>query len=223
MDMAAPTPMPTDTQILTLNQWLSPAYPVGSFAYSHGLEAAVDKGWLRDASSLMEWLEDVLNYGAGFCDALFIAAAYRAGCVDKLTEIDATARAFAPSKERLFESTQQGEAFCAVTAAISGAELHGLTYPVALGRAAALQDLPLHLTIKMFLLAFVSNLVAASQRLMPVGQTEGQQILRALTPTCEQVAEQAETGNLSMLSSTSFLIDIASMQHETQYSRIFRT
>ena len=113
--MAAPTPMPTDDQILTLSQWLSPSYPVGSFAYSHGLEAAVENGWLSDLSSLKAWLEDVLMHGAGYSDALFLAAAYHAHGADKLAEIDATTRAFAASKERLFETTQQGEAFCTVT------------------------------------------------------------------------------------------------------------
>jgi len=223
MGTAAPTPMLTDTQILTLSQWLSPAYPVGSFAYSHGLEAAVASGWLRDGNCLGAWLEDVLSRGAGFSDALFLAAAYRAGNTEKLAEIDATIRAFAASKERLFEATQQGSAFCAVTAAVWGDALAGLSYPVAMGRAAYLQDLPLHLTIKMYLLAFISNLVAASQRLMAIGQTEGQKIVRKLAPACVQVAARAETGNLSLLSSTSFMIDIASMQHETQHSRIFRT
>lgn len=215
--------MTAETDILTLTQWLSPAYPVGAFAYSHGLEAAVAAGWVTDGAGLAAWLDDVIRHGAGRNDATFLAAAYRAEGPADVAQIDATARAFAASKERLLETDRQGAAFCQVTAAIWGAEIDGLSYPVALGRAAALEGLPLALTQKMYLLAFASNLIAAGQRLLPVGQTEGQAILRALTPSCATTAEAAAAGDLATLSASAFLTDIAAMRHETQYSRVFRT
>ena len=216
------TTMRTDA-VLTLAQWLSPAYPVGAFAYSHGLEAAVDAGWVRNGAALEGWLTEVLTTGAGYNDALFLAAAYHAGTPEALAEIDATARAFAASKERLIETDQQGAAFTATTRAIWGGDPAPLTYPVALGAAAARAGLPLDLTQEMYLQAFLSNLVAAGQRLLPVGQTEGQAILARLSARLPATAAAARAGDLDGLSATAFLTDIAAMRHETQATRIFRT
>lgn len=206
--------------VLTLTQWLSPAYPVGAFAYSHGLEWAVDDRQVRDAQSLADWLGAVVCHGAGLADARFLVAAYRA---DDPARIDALARAFAPSAERLKETVLQGEAFARATTDIWHLSLPGLTYPVAVGRAARLCDLPLDVTLGLYLQAFVSNLTAAGIRLIPLGQTEGQGIVKALMPLCRATADAALTGSLDDLSSTAFLGDIASMKHETQYARIFRT
>ncbi|WP_228408660.1 urease accessory protein UreF [Profundibacter amoris] len=222
MATGARTAMHTDEQIITLGQWLSPAYPVGGFAYSHGLESLVETGAVTDTDSLLDWLGDVLRYGAGQSDARFLIAAWRADAQD-VGAVDALCRAFAPSRERLQETGLQGAAFCEVTAAVWGFDLAGLTYPVALGRAAALEGLPPALTARLYLQAFVSNLVAAAQRLLPIGQTEGQRLIRALAPLISDITEQALAGSLDDLSGTAFLADIASMKHETQYSRIFRT
>jgi len=165
----------------------------------------------------------VLEHGAGRNDALLIAAAWRADHMAAVREIDDTARAFAASRERLIETDQQGRAFAAVTEAIWGGDLAGLTYPVALGAAAARATLPLHLTQVMYLQAFLSNLVAAGQRLLPVGQTEGQAILRRLTACIPAIADATQGGDLDRLSATAFLTDIAAMHHETLPTRIFRT
>ena len=223
MATGARIPMPIEAQVLTLSQWLSPAYPVGAFAYSHGLEGAVAQGWVADATGLEVWLADVLRFGAGRADALFLAAAYGAADDAAVRSVDAMARAFAASKERMAEAERMGEAFCAVTAAVWGARLDGLVFPVALGRAAKLEGLPKGLTAKMYLQSFASNLVAAGQRLLSVGQTEGQAMLRRLTRVCAEIAEETRDGDLDGLSASAFMGDIASMKHETQYSRIFRT
>ncbi|MBL3607815.1 urease accessory protein UreF [Rhodovulum sulfidophilum] len=214
--------MATDGQILRLAQWLSPAYPVGAFAYSHGLEAAVASGAVGDGTALQDWLEDILRFGAGRSDTIFLKAAHEARLED-LPRIDALARAFQPSAERRTETTAQGAAFAQVTSAVWPGDLPAFAYPVALGRAARLHDLPLGLTARMYLQAFVSNLVSAGIRLIPIGQTEGQRVLTALQPLCEEVAEVALTETLDDLAGTTFLADIASMTHETQYSRLFRT
>ncbi|WP_281843184.1 urease accessory protein UreF [Sinisalibacter aestuarii] len=208
------------TDLLTLAQWLSPAFPVGAFSYSHGLEAAFHAGWISDADSLEAWLADLLTHGAGRSDATLLAAAYRGKM--PLGEIDEIARAFTPSAERLLETAAQGQAFAEVVGAVWGAELDGLTYPVALG-AAAREGLPLGLTLTLYLQAFTSNLIAAAQRLGPIGQTEGQRILHRLSPLIEATAEAATPGDPDSLASAAFLADIASMRHETQYSRIFRS
>ncbi|MFS4581800.1 urease accessory protein UreF [Phaeobacter sp. C3_T13_0] len=220
--------MPTDEQLLTLAQWFSPAYPVGAFSYSHGLEYAILSGDVRSGDDLKIWIETVLRDGGGFADALFLAAAYHAQNSDILKQIDAQCRAFAPSLERLRETDLQGAAFCQITRTVWPQSIPTdstakLTFPVAAGHAAYTCDMPLHATTIMYLHAFVSNLVAAGQRLAPIGQSEAQTIIHALTPLCSEIADHASDGDLDRLSSTSFLADIAAMKHEIQHSRIFRT
>lgn len=223
MVMGARIAMPTDHDILTLTQWFSPSFPVGGFAYSHGLEWAVESGALRDGDGVEAWIETLLRNGAGWNDALFIAAGFNAADAQELQEVDATCRAFAASAERLKESDLQGAAFCDTLSAVWAKELKGLCYAVAVGRAARLHDLPLALTTQIYLHSFISNQVAAALRLLPIGQTQGQQIIRVLALLTTDIAKMSQDEGLDALSSTAFMADIASMKHETQYSRIFRT
>lgn len=223
MVMGALIRMPIDPNLTRLQQWLSPSYPVGAFAYSHGLETAVDSGSVRSGADLTLWLQDLLTCGAGFSDPILLVAAYRSEDLDAVQDIDQLARAFAPSKERLAEMSLQGAAFCQTTSAISGHDISELSYPVGIGYAARLHGLPMDVTVHMYLHSFVSNLVAAAQRLMPVGQVEGQRILTGLSPLIAETAQAALASNISDLSGSCFLADIASMQHETQYSRMFRS
>ncbi|MCA0930118.1 urease accessory protein UreF [Ruegeria profundi] len=215
--------IPTNADILTLTQWLSPAYPVGGFAYSHGLEWAIECGAVGTVAEVGSWITDVIQHGSGHSDSVFLAAAYRAETPEKLGEIDQTARAFCASSERLSETVLLGDAFCTVTSDVWALDLRKLTYPVAIGHAAAAQKLPLGLTAQMFLQAFLANLVACATRLVPLGQTDAQRLICDLTPLCQRIANDAIETGLNELSSTAFLSDIASMKHETQYSRIFRT
>ncbi|MEY8839931.1 urease accessory protein UreF, partial [Cribrihabitans sp. XS_ASV171] len=122
--------MDTATDTLTLAQWLSPAYPVGAFAYSHGLERAVHDDWVGDAASLEYWLRDVLEHGAGRSDVQFLAAAHHAETPESLACIDAKCRAYAGSAERLAETTRLGAAFARMTAPVWGLDLPPLAYPV---------------------------------------------------------------------------------------------
>lgn len=223
MVMAGPMDTPTNADILTLTQWLSPAYPVGGFAYSHGLEAAIEQGRVASADQTGDWVATVLQHGSGWNDALFLVAAYDAADGAALTRIDATARAFCTGSERLMETDLLGQAFGSVTGDIWGLDPQRLTYSVAVGRAARMQNLPRLLVTQMFLQAFTSNLVACATRLVPLGQTEAQRLIHDLTPLCAHIADTAQQTGLDELSSTAFLSDIAAMQHETQYSRIFRT
>ncbi|MEM8653144.1 MAG: urease accessory UreF family protein [Pseudomonadota bacterium] len=205
---------------LTLMQWLSPAFPVGAFAYSHGLEQVIADGTVQDASSLQDWLSALLTHGSARADAILLAAAYT---TDDIAHVDATARAFAASAERLKETDLQGAAFCDTARAVWGLDLTGLTYPVAVGTAARAMDIPLSDTLPLYLHAFASNLVSVAQRAMPLGQTDGQTVLAALAPTIAATATAAETTPLDALTSTSFAADIAAMRHETLQPRIFRT
>lgn len=215
--------MPTEAQILTLAQWFSPSYPLGSFAYSHGLEQAIVEGHVTSAATLKAWLHDVVLHGSGRNDCILLRAAYAADTDAALTEVDAYARAFAASAERLSEAQVQGDAFARTTQAIWGIGGGPACYPVAVGAAAARADLPVALTAQMYLHAFVSNLVSAAVRLVPLGQTEGQATLAALTPLCLQVTEETAGCGLDDLGGTAFLSDIAAMRHETLEHRIFRS
>lgn len=205
---------------LTLMQWLSPAFPVGAFAYSHGMEQVIADGTIADADGLRAWLCALVTQGSARADAVLLAAAYRA---DNTATVDATARAFAAGAERLQETDLQGAAFCNTARAVWGLDLHGLTYPVAVGAAARAMGIPLDQTLPLYLHGFASNLVSVAQRAMPLGQTDGQKVLAALSPAIEDTAAHASTATLDDLASASFAADIAAMRHEALQPRIFRT
>ena len=217
------TVMLTDQSILTLSQWISPSYPVGSFTYSHGLEALVNLQWLGNAENLYEWLSNILQSGAARTDALFLAAAYNCSSDEALIEMNMKARALASSQERLLEMDELGKAFKSITEAVWPIEIDDLVYPIAIGFCANAEGIELNLTACLYLQAYVSNLVSAAQRLMPLGQTEAQKIIRTLSPICLQVADETRDGNLDNIYSSVFISDIAAMKHETQVSRIFKT
>ncbi|MFA8387680.1 MAG: urease accessory protein UreF [Pelagibaca sp.] len=209
---------PTDP-ILTLAQWLSPGFPIGAFAYSSGLEQAIADRVVTPLT-VEDWLSDMLREGNGVSDALLIRAAATG---TDAHEVDQSARAFCPSRERLLEIDAQGAAFCNQLRANWGIDVTNLTYPVALGVGIRTLDLPLTMAVQMYLHAWVSAVVAACQRLMALGQTEAQRIVSALSPLCSEIAAQTETRTLDDLTSQSFAADIAAMRHETLSPRIFRT
>lgn len=219
----SPQRMNIDPGILTLSQWLSPSFPIGAFAYSHGLETAIQGGQISTAEELTQWLEQVIARASGRNDCILLRAAH--GCCDELelAEINATALAFASSAERRLETQLQGTAFCQTAAAIWGGERQDLVYPVAVGAAAARLNIDATLTSAMFLQAFTSNLISVAVRAVPLGQTEGQSALAALTPLCQDIATQTALTTMDDLQSTAFLSDIAAMRHETLQPRIFRT
>ena len=217
------TAMPTDQSILTLSQWISPSYPVGSFTYSHGLEALVNLRWLGNAENLYEWLSNILQSGTARTDAIFLAAAYNCSSDEALIEMNMKARALASSQERRLEMDELGKAFKSITEAVWPIEIDELVYPIAIGFCANAEGIELNLTACLYLQAYVSNLVSAAQRLMPLGQTEAQKIIRTLSPICLQVADETRDGNLDNIYSSVFISDIAAMKHETQVSRIFKT
>ncbi|MEO0930957.1 MAG: urease accessory protein UreF [Pseudomonadota bacterium] len=217
--MITAIPMRID-DLLTLAQWVSPAYPVGAFAWSHGLERAVGRGDVADAADLTAWLESVLAHGAGRSDAILLCAAYQA---DDIAPIADLAAALAPSRERRMETLQQGAAFAATTRAVWGFDLPDMAYPVAVGRAASLAGLPLDAVVTLWLQAFASNLTQCAQRLLPLGQTQGQRVLRNLAPQIAEIGEAAMRASLDDIGSATFAVDTASMQHNEQYARIFRS
>jgi urease accessory protein len=237
------TAMPTNAKsntdavnsALPLLAWLSPAFPVGSFAYSHGIEWAFESGDVTDAKTTEQWIADLIECGGPWSDAVLLAASHRAASVkefDQLREISEFAAALSPSKERKLETMAQGEAFMnAVGAAwpnktldkIIGAISREAAYPVAVGVASAAYEIPLRVTLESYLLAVVSNFVSAAVRLIPLGQTDGIKIVAKLTPGVREIAARAEKSSLEDVGGAAIRSDIASMKHETQYTRLFRS
>ena len=218
-----------------LMTWLSPAFPVGAFSYSSGIEWAVEAGDIGDAASLRGWLTSMLADGPGFCDGVFLAQTHRAAVAGDdagLGEIVELASAFAPSRERHLETSAQGRAFIEIArAAWNCASLDRLipccggaiVYPVAVGLVSAAHAIPLAATIRAFLHALTSNWISAGARLVPLGQTDSQRVLAQLEPVVAATARRALAATLDDLGSATFRADLASMRHETQYTRLFRS
>jgi urease accessory protein len=215
--------------------WLSPSFPVGAFSYSSGIEWAVEAGDITDATSLRQWLSSMLTDGAGICDGIFLAYVYRAassGDDALLADLAELASAFVPSRERHLETAAQGRAFIEIArAAWHNALLDRLVasckasivYPVAVGLVSAAHAIPLAPTLHAFLHAVTSNWISAGARLVPLGQTDSQRLLAALEPVVGDTARRALTASLDDLGSATFRADLASMRHETQYTRLFRS
>jgi urease accessory protein len=218
-----------------LMAWLSPAYPVGAFSYSSGIEWAVEAGDIKDAESLRRWLAVVIGEGGGFCDAVFFVHAHRSLADTGDAELRAVAElaaAFAPSKERHLETTAQGAAFIAATKAawscdaldrLAAAWDGPVAYPVAVGVTAAGHGIALEAALHAYLHAVTANLISAGVRLIPLGQSDGQRVLAALEGVVEATARKALVTPLADVGSAAFRADLASLLHETQYTRLFRS
>ena len=245
MLMTTSEPVPADERsgmtadegaaLYRLMTWLSPAFPVGAFSYSSGIEWAVEAGDITDAASLRSWLTAMLADGSGFCDGVFLAQVHRAASANDdagLRETAELAAAFVPSRERQLETSTQGRAFIDIARAawacdgldeLIAACGGGIVYPVAVGLVSAAHKIPLTPAMHAFLHALVSNWISAGARLVPLGQTDSQRILAALEPVVVATATRALQASLDDLGSATFRADLASLRHETQYTRLFRS
>ena len=218
---------------LPLYLWLSPAFPVGAFAYSHGLEWAVESGDVVGAESLLLWLGDLCDRGAPRTDAILFAAAHRAVAARDwraLSEANVLAVALAGSGERRLESTAQGAAFVVAARAAWDCEALAhfgsndpVAYSIAVGAVCAGHEFRLATALPAFVIALFANLVSASVRLSAIGQTDGQRVLAALLPRLTAMAAEATNAGLDEIGSCAFRSDLAALKHETQYSRLFRS
>ena len=204
---------------LSLIQWLSPAFPTGGFAYSHGLEQAMAEG-LRDADAVAGWVGDVLDRGGGWTDAVILSLTLRGGDASDLADL---ARAMAGSAERLAETMDQGRAFAATIAAIDGLDLPARPLPVVVGLAARRLDLPASEIIAHYLHGFAGNLISAATRFLPLGQAQAQRALAGLHMLIADIAARAVAADREALETGCIGADLAAMRHETLEVRIFRT
>lgn len=220
---------------LPLMIWLSPSFPVGAFAYSHGLEWAFECGDLHDAQTLQDWLLDLVRHGSLANDLILFAVAHRAVSVRDeaaLAEAAELALALANSAERRLETVTQGNAFvaaaraawpCAALDEIARAWPGDIAYPVAVAATSAGHGVALDAALEAYALAFIANLVSASVRLGIVGQTDGQRITARLVPSLHAAAVVAQAQGLDDLGGCALRSDLAALRHETQYSRLFRS
>lgn len=223
--MQLPASLAMPQGLLHLLAWLSPGFPTGAFAYSHGLEWAVESGDIRDGNTLHGWLIDILTHGSGRNDAILLRHAHRSAHdpagLEQLAEL---ATAVAPSRERHAETLDQGTAFLRAARAWACPSLPSpVAYPIAVGALAGWHGIDEHLTAAACLQAFASNLISAAVRLVPLGQTAGLQVLAAIEPTVLRIANDTATATCDDLGGCVFRADLAAMRHETQYTRLFRS
>jgi urease accessory protein len=225
-------PNGTDRSLYRLLAWLSPAYPIGAFSYSHGVETAVEEGLVKDRVSLVAWLETVLCDGTGRVDGALLAAAWRAAEARDwgvFHEIAERAAAWRGTSEMALESRQQGGSFLSITRTAwphpeFAAVESELALPVAVALATALHEVALDTALEGYLHAFTANLISAAVRSVPLGQSDGQIALAALEPAVRRTAAAAlAVADLDEVGTATPLLDWCSLRHETQYTRLFRS
>jgi len=225
----------TAAALYRLLAWMSPAYPVGAFSYSGGIEWAVEAGDIKDANTLRQWLSVMIGEGAGFADAVLFRHAHDATAANDAAALRAVAElaaALVSSKERFLETTAQGRAFADTTQAawptpaltrLEAVWSGPVALPIAVGVACAGHGISRGPAVRTFLQALTANWISAGIRLIPLGQTDGQHILAALEGIVAESAVRAQTMPLDELGTSALRADIAGMKHETQYTRLFRS
>jgi urease accessory protein len=208
--------------------WLSPAFPTGAFAYSHGLEWAVEVRDVHDEESLHAWLLDIALFGAGRTDTILLRHAHRAASLPSdpraLAEVAELALATAASRERQLEALDQGRAFLLAAAPWSVPDMPAqATYPVAVGALSGHHGIHEDDAAAAFLQTFMANLISAAVRLVPLGQSAGLRVLAGLEDIVLKVADETKHATLADIGGCVFRSDLAAMHHETQYTRLFRS
>lgn len=225
--------METD-KLYKLTSWLSPGFPVGAYSYSHGIEAAVEAGFVRDSATLFDWTEMILLSGSGHVDAVLFWEAWeasRAGDRQRLREIADVGLAFRGTSEMALESTAQGLAFLTAVQDAWGMDLSEavdaekpvIAYAVAVGAACGKEQIPVAAALQMFLHALIANLVSAGIRIIPLGQTDGQRVIARHESTVHEAVIRALGTRLEDVGTSTPMVDWTSMRHETQQTRLFRS
>jgi urease accessory protein len=230
MDSTATIIIMTDDKqsLFRLMTWLSPAFPVGGFAYSGGLEAAVREGHVHDAAELRQWLESAIDHGQFHNDAVLLAEAWHSiGDATRLADVADLARALAGSAERHLEITAQGDAFVEAAApwrpVVTETLGREIPYCVAVGAIAAANGVALQETLTAWFYATTSQSISAAIRLSIFGQREAMALVAELEPTILGAARRAAASTLDDLGSAAIIADIMSARHEQLHSRLFRS
>ena len=202
--------------------WLSPSFPLGSFAYSHGLEFEICEGNISTSEDLFEWLQNILRFGSAWNDLVLFCNSYKAK-VSYLHKLSDMAKAFAQSRERYYETVEMGTAFSKIISSIEGVDLKGMPLPIIMGYVAKIENVQLEYILPLYAHSFISNLICVSMRLLPLGQTEAQKLLFTLFPVIDEVSKEALKSNIDDMRNKCVLSDLASMKHETLKVRLFKS
>lgn len=202
---------------LRLTQILSPAFPIGGFAHSQGLEWAIAEGRVTDGAALRLWIEAVIRHGSGKTDAVFLSLARRPEA--DLAALTALYAAYLPAAERAVEAAELGRGFGMLTNPAAPA----LPYVLALGRETAGLAVSEAEVLALFLQSLAAQLISVAVRFLPLGQAEGQRVLGLLAPALAETAAACSGAGEAALFSFTPGADIAAMAHETMETRIFRT
>lgn len=201
-----------------LFSWFSPNFPIGSFNFSHGLEAAVEMKFINDSFTLENWISNLITDGSGKTDVILLSNAYRGKNVNEL------ALALCPSKERWIESIKLGKSFSKNIRENWSYNIEDdLAFPVALGKAGSFFSIPLDQLLTIFLQSFVSNLITFGMKHIPLGQSAGQKILINLIPVIQAQSMKYKNYDIKDIGSSAFISDLASMYHENLKNRIYQT
>lgn len=220
--------MSSTTALQKLVTWLSPAFPVGAFAWSAGLETAIADRRVRDAARLTDWIEGALKHGGIRTDAILLAHAHR-GFADPaaLQDLGDLSLALTASRERWMETSVTGDSYITATRAWPAETLAALPspcpYPVAVGAIAGAHGIALGDTLLAWLTAAVHGQVSVAVRLVPLGQSDGLRVMAGLEPAIAALAEAAAIAGLADIGGIAYAADIAQMRHETLEPRIFRS
>ena len=227
MELAEPTAINTKNNNNTkdlkeslqiLQTWFSPLFPVGSFSYSHGLEAMIDDNLIKSKEDILEYLKCILKYGSGKNDIILIKYAYQG------EEINDLALSLCPTKERKIESIEMGNAFRKVLEDSWNYKIQENTaYPVSVGKAAKYFKIPLNLTIISYLQSFASNLINVCIKHIPIGQKVGQDCIIQMYDLIREIENESKNLELEDLGGVCFNSDIYSIKHENLKTRIYKT
>jgi len=220
--------MSSNTDLQKLLTWLSPAFPVGAFAWSARLEAAIQAGTVHDRTTTLAWIEGMLHHGGLRTDAIILAHAHRAARDSAaLRDLADLCLALSPARERYDETTITGAAFaCAATAwptPVLAKLPDPCPYPIAVGAIAAGHAIALEATLSAWLTASVHGQVSVAVRLVPIGQSDGLAIMAALEGSVAEMAASCQHATLDDIGAVAYAADIAQMAHETLITRIFRS
>ncbi len=220
-----------DSAFLGLLQLASPALPVGAYSYSDGLETLTEAGKVHDVDSLQHWLEQELQYGAIRLEAAVMLRAYNATRVSNrqaLNDWNNWLSAAKETEELRDQSWQMGRALIRLLQEIQPQSLahawcHPCNFAIAFGLAAANWQINGEAAILGYLHSWATNLINAGVKLIPLGQTAGQRLLLDLHPNLSGATQEILGLDDNDLYSCGWGLALASMAHETQYTRLFRS
>lgn len=230
--MAMPTMSAPDLALTRLFQLISPGLPTGSFSYSQGLEWAVAEAWVYDRPSLGVWLSEVMRQGLGMVDLPILGLMYAACRERNLAALDRRCDlllACRESREFFAEESHRGRAMAVLLEGLGlltdstwkkvlcRSQLAGFAY------AAAVWGINLRLATLGYLFAWLENQVLTGVKIIPLGQTAGQQLLLELGETLDGVVTRSMAVAEEEIGACTPALALASMLHERQYTRLYRS